>query len=79
MGSQLLLRSRRRLLGQEEQRSTAISDDGAKRQRTQRRRKREREREREKRAKAKTEREEAVQRVRFYEGIRKNRRVYGKK
>jgi hypothetical protein len=36
-------------------------------------------REREKGAKAKTEREEAVQRVRFYQGRRKTRRVYGKK
>lgn len=42
MGSQLLLRSRQRLLGQEEQRSTAISDDGAKWQRTQQKSKRER-------------------------------------
>jgi hypothetical protein len=75
MGSQLLLRLRQLLLGQEEQRSTAISDDGAKRQRTQQKSKRERE----KGAKAKTEREEAVQRVRFYQGRRKTRRVYGKK
>lgn len=37
------------------------------------------EREREKGANAKTEREEAVQRVRFYQGRRKTRRVYGKK